>query len=100
MSIIYVTAVITPRPGMAESVRAELAGVVPLVRTEPGCIRYDLHESGGDNPTFLFYEIWESGDALAVHSKTAHLKAMEATIAHMIDPADVNTWNGLDVLPA
>ena len=100
MSNVYVTAVITPKPGMAESVRAEIARVVPQVRTEPGCIRYDLHESGGDTPRFLFYEIWESGDALAVHSTTAHLKAMEATIADMIDAADVNTWYGLDVLPA
>ena len=100
MSIVYVTAVITPQPGMADSVRAELAGGVPLVRTEPGCIRYDLHEGSGDSPRFLFYEIWESEAALAAHSETAHLKAMEAAIGDMIVSADVNTWNALDILPA
>jgi quinol monooxygenase YgiN len=100
MSTVYVTAVITPEPGMADSVRRELAGVVPLVRTEPGCIRYDLHETGGDTPRFLFYEIWESEAALAVHSETPHLKAMQTAIADMVESADVDTWSSVDILSA
>ncbi len=70
------------------------------MRTEPGCIRYDLHERNGDTPQFLFYEIWESETALAVHGDTEHLKAMQAATADMVISVKVETWTAVDVLPA
>jgi len=92
MAKTYVTAVITAREGGGAALEKELLKVVPEVRAEAGCLRYDLHRSGyGD--TFFFYEIWESPAHLEAHHRTPHMAAMhEATADLTACPSDVNLW--------
>lgn len=100
MATTYVSAVITAKDGREDDLAAELAKVVDTVRGEDGCIRYDLHRSDYGN-VFFFYEIWESPAHLAAHAKTAHMAAMhEATVDMVAGPAEVNTWQALDVTSA
>ncbi|NLK20348.1 MAG: hypothetical protein GX310_11190, partial [Synergistaceae bacterium] len=43
------------------------------------CISYTLFKSSDDDVTLMYYEEWESMDALRVHLKTDHiLEAREA----------------------
>jgi quinol monooxygenase YgiN len=94
---VYVSAVVTAREGCGAALERELRRVVPLVRAEAGCIRYDLHRSNGGD-AFLFYEIWESDAALAAHGGTAHMAGMRAATAELVaGPAAVATWRALDV---
>lgn len=98
MNTIYVTATLKAKPGMENSLKRELAAVVSKVRNEEGCIRYDLHKSSDDTSTFLFYEIWESLEALDAHSKTTTLTEMKEKIADMIVSGEVATWSRMDIL--
>jgi quinol monooxygenase YgiN len=94
---VYVSAVVTAKDGREADLERELRQVVPLVRGEAGCIRYDLHRSDYGN-VFLFYEIWESDAALAAHGNTPHMAAMrEATAELVAGPAVVSTWRAADV---
>ena len=97
MSGVYVTAIIEARSGKTKQVGDILAGVVEKVRAEPGCIRYDLHEAP-EQGTFLFYEIWESAEALEAHAQTPHLAAMRDDLEGLINgPARVELWQARDV---
>jgi quinol monooxygenase YgiN len=94
---VYVSAVITAKDGCEAALEKELRAVVPTVRAEAGCIRYDLHRGDYGN-VFLFYEIWESDAALATHAKTPHLDAMHTATADLVaGPAEVATWRSVDV---
>ena len=98
MALTYVTAVITARDGSEAALEGELRKVIPLVRAEEGCVRYDLHRSEYAN-VFLFYEIWESPAHLAAHARAAHMTAMrEATAGLVTGPAEVNIWEAADVV--
>lgn len=56
-------------------VKAELEKLVPVTRTEEGCIQYDLHQDK-DNPAhFMFYENWETRDLWQAHMDAPHLQA-------------------------
>jgi len=85
------------KDGCEAALEAELSKVVPEVRAEKGCIRYDLHKSEYAN-VFLFYEIWESPAHLAAHGKTPHMVAMgQATADLVTGPAEVNIWEAVNV---
>lgn len=97
MAPTYVSASIMAKEGCEASLERELLKVVPLVRAEEGCLRYDLHRSEY-GAAFLFYEIWESPAHLAAHAKTPHMAAMrEATADLAAGPAEVNIWESVDV---
>jgi quinol monooxygenase YgiN len=80
--MVYVTAIITAKPGL----RAELLKLVhanlAAVRAEQGCIEYgpaiDVPDFGGSQAvlgedTFVFIEKWESAEALRVHFTQPHM---------------------------
>ena len=98
MAVVYVSAVITAKQGRGADLERELLAVIPTVRGEAGCLRYDLHRAG-DGLRFLFYEIWESPAHLEAHAGSAHMAAMHQASADMVaGPADVAIWEGADVL--
>ena len=93
----YVTATVIAKDGAEQELEAILAKLVEEVRKEEGCIRYDLHRSDYGN-VFLFYEIWQSPAHLAAHGKTPHMAAMAEAIKNLVaGPAEVNTWEEIDV---
>ena len=70
MDTCFVTAKLTAKKGMEAQLEAEVVKNIPNVRAEKGCIRYDFHKNRSKDGTFLFYEIWESPEALDAHGKT------------------------------
>lgn len=98
MALLYVVALITGKDEAKDQLGKELAAVVPLVRQEEGCLRYDLHQSAEGKPVFMFYEIWQSDEALAVHLKAPHLKEMQGRIKDLLaGPPQMTTWRALEV---
>jgi quinol monooxygenase YgiN len=96
MAKTYVTAVIMAKDGCEAALEKELLKVIPEVRAEAGCLRYDLHRSGYGN-TYLFYEIWESPAHLEAHGRSAHMAAMhEATADLQACPTEVNLWEEVE----
>ena len=98
MALTYVSATLRAKDGCESALETALRKVMPAVRSESGCIRYDLHKSDYGN-VFLFYEIWESPAHLAKHGQAPHLKAMQEATADLVaGPSEVNTWEGVDVV--
>ena len=71
--------------------------MVPTVRGEDGCLRYDLHRESREGNDFLFYEIWETGDALKAHGQSEHMNAMRERIKDLVDgPTQITFWRAVD----
>ena len=97
MSVCYVTAVLTAKQGMEAQLEAEVVSNIPNVRAEKGCIRYDFHKNRGGDGRFLFYEIWESPEALEAHSKAPHMLAYKKRTADLLSrPTEVIVWSEVD----
>lgn len=45
---------------------------VRLVQTEPGCVRFDVHQSRKDPRHFMLYELYKDDAALDAHRRTPH----------------------------
>jgi quinol monooxygenase YgiN len=69
---------IQTRPGMRHEQIAAFEKLAPVVRSEPGCIQYDLHTVFDDNDRFILIERWASAEALAAHDVTPHMIAADA----------------------
>lgn len=69
MALVYVLALITGKDDSKSELERELKAVIPTVRKEDGCLRYDLHLSADGKPLFMFYETWQSKEALAATAR-------------------------------
>ncbi|MDR0826457.1 MAG: antibiotic biosynthesis monooxygenase [Desulfovibrio sp.] len=96
MSKCYVTAIITPKAGQEEALKKATLDNIPLVRKEPGCLRYDLHALA-EGGKFLFYEIWADKAALDVHAASAHMARYHEKTDHLLaGPLEIRIWSALD----
>ena len=96
MSTCYVTAILTARPGMEAQLEAEVVNNIPNVRAEKGCIRYDFHKNRDGDGRFLFYEIWESPEALEAHGKTPHMLVYKERTEALLISRDITVWSEVD----
>ncbi|MER5732917.1 putative quinol monooxygenase [Streptomyces sp. NPDC002138] len=81
---------IATQPGRGAEQVAAFERLAPLVRAEPGCLRYDMHAVSGDPDRFVLIERWASGAALAAHDATPHMiEADAASPAFRAGPAQV-----------
>ena len=80
MSKLTIVANIHANSDQINLVKAELEKLVPITRSEKGCIQYDLHQDNENPAHFLFYENWESRELWQTHMNAPHLAAyMKAT---------------------
>ncbi len=80
MAEVAVVARLRAKTGQEEKVRRELLHLVDETHKESGCIKYDLHQSLDDKAQFVFYEIWQSKEALDDHLDTPHLVRLSSMI--------------------
>ena len=73
-----VVATLKAKPGQEAALRAELLGLIPTTRQEPGCLNYDLHQATDSPAVFLFHENWASKKHLDDHLARPHLQAFFA----------------------
>ena len=89
-SLLTVLARLQAKPGKESELRQALLGLINPTRLEPGCVRYDLHESNEKPGLFFFYEIWKSSQALAQHFETHHLRDMQKKAPELLsEPLDL-----------
>jgi quinol monooxygenase YgiN len=58
------------RAGAVDELRQRLLTLVGLTLTEPGCLRYDLHEHPDDPLRLTFVEEWSDAAAHEAHDRT------------------------------
>ncbi|MFD7988712.1 putative quinol monooxygenase, partial [Kitasatospora indigofera] len=87
---VHLVILITTRPGRGGDQIAAFERLAPIVRAEPGCLRYDLHQVTGEPDRFVLVERWSSEAALAAHDVTPHMtEADAASPAFRAGPAEV-----------
>ncbi|MDA6077354.1 putative quinol monooxygenase [Edwardsiella anguillarum] len=69
MSEVRIVATLVASAGQQEAVRHAALQLVEPSRAEAGNVRYDLHQEEGQAATLVFFEIWQSPQALAQHEK-------------------------------
>lgn len=80
MTSLTIVANIHAKKEHLDLVKRELEKLIPITRSEQGCLQYDLHQNNEDPTHFLFYENWESRELWQTHMNAAHLAAyMKAT---------------------
>ena len=62
------------KPEKADAFEALFRSYVAPSRLEPGCIEYHMLRDQQDPTLFIFYEIWQSREHLAVHENLPHMK--------------------------
>ncbi len=75
MSKLTIVANVHADPDKIDLVKAELEKLVPITRTEEGCIQYDLHRDNENPAHFMFFELWESRELWQTHMNAPHLAA-------------------------
>ena len=62
------------KPEKADAFEALFRSYVTPSRLEPGCIEYHMLRDQQDPTLFIFHEIWQSREHLAVHENLPHMK--------------------------
>ncbi|MEV6012255.1 putative quinol monooxygenase [Streptomyces sp. NPDC051976] len=87
---IQLVILITALPGRGQDQIAAFERLAPIVRAEPGCLQYDLHQVSGEPDRFVLIERWSSKEALAAHDATPHMiEADAASPTFRAGPAEV-----------
>ena len=84
-----VIATIIAKPGQEAATEAALRALIPPTRQDKGYIQYDLHRDINDPRTFLFYETWESKEALDLHLDAPHLLAFKAQAPELLESLEI-----------
>ncbi len=90
-----------PKPGDEPRVDEILRGMVPMTRSEPGCLVYDLFEGVDPSGARRFYllEKYRDADAVQAHRDTGHYKAYRANILDRLQqPPVVAVLEPLDAI--
>lgn len=77
-------------------VKEELLKLIPITRTENGCVNYDLHQDNEDPACFTFHEVWESIEALELHMSQDHFKAFQAATEGCMESFTVQQLTAID----
>lgn len=92
-SELTILARIRAKAGREEELSRELATLVPLTRTEDGCICYLLHRSNDDPALFCFVERWRSRQDLDDHLATPYLQAFLAKAEDLLaEPVAIDSF--------
>ena len=103
MSKITLIAKLTAVEGKADELETVLQGVCDAAAEEDGLEIYSAHRANDQENTYYFFELYEDGDALAVHGKGDGMKAAMGKFAGLLAGAPEITMmtplaaKGLDI---
>ncbi len=93
---ITLTAAMTFKEPIDETIRTALSALVAAVRQEPGCLEYCAHVHAEDPKRVLFYERWQDQAALDVHGKAAPLTGFRAVMdGRFAGASELQFWKRL-----
>ena len=78
-SPLTIVAIATAAPGEEATLRAAQEQLVAETIKEPGCLRYELHQSREDSRVLVFVETWASEAQWRAHMEGAAVKRFHAS---------------------
>ncbi|MFG1420039.1 putative quinol monooxygenase [Xanthobacter sp. V0B-10] len=86
---IGLVAILTARAGSAAALKDALAAIIPGVRTEPGCLRYDMNVDVEDEHRVVMLEEWSSEAALEAHAQAPAFRSLAARFNELLEVVPV-----------
>ncbi|MGI4750120.1 MAG: putative quinol monooxygenase [Janthinobacterium lividum] len=83
--MLTVIAKVTAKTDQIDTIKAALESVLEPVRSEEGCLLYDLHQDIKDKNIFFFYENWDSLEHLEKHRMTPHMVHLGEMIKDLLE---------------
>ena len=80
-SPLSIVAIATAVPGQEATLRSAQEQLVAETIKEPGCLRYELHQSREDSRVLVFVETWASEAQWRAHMDGAAIKRFHASAA-------------------
>ena len=79
------------KDGCREAFVRELveAGILTLIRQEPGCLAYDYYFSAQEENVVLLIEQWETEEHQRVHMQQPHMTRLRELKAKYIDDTEM-----------
>ena len=94
----YIVATVYPKAGKEDAVKAEILKIIPDVRKEKGCLRYDLLVLKDGGNRFMFYEIWEDKATFTAHGAVSHMMTYRERIKDLLEkPTEISIWSAVEV---
>jgi len=81
---IHLVASLVAKAGSEAELRAALENIVSPVRTEPGCLRYELNQDRDNNRRFVMLEEWSTQEALDAHAKGEAFQSLAAKLDDLL----------------
>lgn len=85
MAKISLLAKLTAAEGKVDELKAALAAAIEAADEESGLIVYSVSQSKDDPRSFVFFELYEGDDALAVHGKGDRMRAAMKALGSLLD---------------
>ncbi|WP_416369535.1 putative quinol monooxygenase [Tritonibacter mobilis] len=96
MTQLTIVANINANADKIDLVKSELLKLIPITRSEEGCINYDLHQDNENPAHFTFYENWESLELWQEHMNAPHLAAYMAATEGAVAQFTLNEMTRID----
>jgi len=94
-SKLVVIATIKAKEGFQKELGEALLTLIPIAKSEPGYVQYDLHVSNERSGEFVFYEIWDDEASLDVHNNTPNMKAFGEKAGKWIESVTLEKYKRL-----
>ena len=95
--VIHVVARLVPPPGKADTLVAAIRAILAEVRSEPGCLVYDAHESRDAPGVIVMLEAWADQAALDAHARAAALTRLAARFDELLaEPPAIERLRRID----
>ena len=96
VSMLLVAARCRVHPDHCQDFVHQVEQIIPVVRAEPGCTRYELHADVFEQGLFIFCEEWESRKHFDDHIATPHMQDHFAKCAGwMAAPTELTVYEVL-----
>ncbi len=81
---INITAIVKSKPEMLEETKELLTEMAVNSKKETACMQYDLHQDRENPILFVFHEIWESEEGLALHEAQPYFQKFVAVAPELL----------------
>lgn len=89
MSEVRIVATLVVKAEYKDSVYEALKEVIAPSRQEAGNISYELHQDLANDNTYVFFEKWQSQQAVDTHNQSEHFKTLLSKIDNKLDLLDI-----------
>ena len=99
-SLHIIHAALRVKPGRVDDfIDASRLDALGSVHNEPGCLRFDVHQTSDDPSLLWLYEVYANQEALEYHTTTPHIKKWAETVKDWYAGEPPPAYRGRNIWP-